>query len=78
MANNRVTPKYNEKHPTVIAIRKYEKEIEALEIKRDDAEEKKDWSMRHFYANQIEAKRKNMEILQEKLGTHRIVYTISD
>lgn len=64
------TRKFSEEHPTMVSIRKYESEIEALEQKRDAANAAHDWTMRNFYANQIEAKRVNMEILIVKYKKH--------
>lgn len=68
---SKVIPKYRDDNPNLIAIRKYEEEIKVLEKKRDDAEKECNWTMRHFFANQITAKRTNMEMLQSKLGTRR-------
>ena len=65
-------PKYTEDNPTIRAIRQYEREIAELEEKRDKANEEQDWTMRHWYSNQIAAKTKNMEILQEKVSTKRL------
>lgn len=52
--------------PNMVAIRKYEEEIAALEIKYRQANEAHDWTMRSFYYNLIVAKRTNMEILKAK------------
>ena len=69
---NRVKKKFDENHPTYKAILRYEQEIAVLEEKRDKANEACDWTMRNFYANQITAKRTNMEILKAKFGKHNI------
>lgn len=55
--------------PNEQAIRKYEEEIAALQVKYNEANEKHDWSMRHFYANQISAKKGNLEWLLSKSKT---------
>lgn len=62
--------KFSDDNPNIIAILKYEQEIAALQEKYDKADEAHDWCMRHFYYNQMEAKRTNMEILKQKLGNH--------
>ncbi len=59
--------KYSDDNPTVRAIHKYEKEIEALQVKYDEANNAQDWSMRHFYYNQMQAKRANMQLLIDKM-----------
>ena len=59
--------KYSDDNPTMRAIHKYEQEIEALQEKYDEAIAAQDWSMRHFYANQITAKRTNMQLLLDKM-----------
>ena len=59
--------KYSDYKPTMLAIHKYEQEIEALQEKYDEANAAQDWSMRHFYANQITAKRTNMQLLLDKM-----------
>ena len=73
-----IQPKYNEKNPTVIAIRKYEQEILELEKKRAEATASEDWSMRNWYSNQINAKEKNMNLLKEKLGNKSSLKFLSD
>ena len=64
---NKKPKKYSDDNPNVRAIHKYEKEIEALQEKYEAAHAAQDWSMRHFYANQIAAKRANMQLLLEKV-----------
>lgn len=65
--------KYDEDNPNVIAIRRYESEIATLEEKRDKANEEHDWSMRHFYTNQLNAKKANLEILKQKMGSRTML-----
>lgn len=67
MGNKKIR-KYNEDHPDVRAMRKYEREIEALQEKYEQANDAKDLTMRHFYFNQMAAKKANLELLKEKLG----------
>lgn len=59
--------KYDENNPDVLALKKYQQEIQTLQEKYDKANEEHDWSMRHFYGNQIQAKKANMGLLVEKL-----------
>ena len=59
--------KYSDDNPTMRAIHKYEQEIAALQKKYEQANEEHDWSMRHFYYNQMQAKRSNMQLLIDKM-----------
>lgn len=59
--------KYSEDNPDFKAVRKYQQEIAALQEKYDKANEEHDWSMRHFYYNQMQTKKANMELLIGKL-----------
>lgn len=61
------TKKYSVDNPDVRAINKYEQEIAALQKKYEQANEAQDWSMRHFYYNQMQAKRANMQLLIDKM-----------
>ena len=65
---NKKPKKYSEDNPTVRAIIKYEQEIEALQEKYEQANDAQDWSMRHFYYSQMQAKKVNMELLKQKLN----------
>ena len=65
--------KYDDDNPNVIAIRRYESEIATLEKKRDKANEEHDWCMRHFYTNQLNAKKANLEILKQKMGSRTML-----
>ena len=67
MANSTGRCKADERHPDVIAYRKYQHDIAIIEKKRDKAFEQHDWSMRNFYDAQLSAKRFNCEKLHEKL-----------
>ena len=64
---NKKPRKYSEEDPTVRAIHKYEREIEALQKKYEEANDAQDWSMRNWYYNQMAAKRTNMELLLDKM-----------
>lgn len=65
--------KYDENNPDIKAVRRYEKEIASLQEKYDEANKSHDWSMRHFYYNQIQAKTTNMNILLDKLKKRMLV-----
>lgn len=69
MGKSFIKPKFDEDNPTVISIRKYEKELEVLYEKREKANEERDWCMRNWYNNQIHAKEVNMKLLKKKIGS---------
>ena len=59
--------KFGEDNPTIMAIRRYEKEIAELEIKRAAANDAEDWSARNWCDAQLYAKRGNLQVLKEKV-----------
>lgn len=68
MAKNIDNRKYRDDHPDMLAVRRYEKEIAALEEKYDAANKAHDWTMRNFCAAQLLAKRGNLKLLKEKMS----------
>ena len=70
---NRKQRKYDNNHPDIIAVRKYEHDIAELKKKYDEANEAHDWCMRHFYYAQITSKSANLELLKQKIGNKHAI-----
>lgn len=70
---NRKQRKYDESHPDIIAIHKYEHDIAVLKEKYEQANDAHDWCMRHFYYTQIENKSANLEALKQKVGNRHFI-----